>query len=251
MTHDFEIVDEITLAATPEEVWQAIATGPGVDSWFMGRAEIEAGVGGAHRIDLTAAMGVELQSTITSWQPGRRLAFREDSADGTFSATEYLLAGRDGGSTTLRFAHNGILNGDDWEDQYEGMRAGDRMFLEQLAVYLRYFPGREATRNLFLFGPTVTDTARVWSRFADALSLTGPTVVGAPTRLDVRGLPTIDGEVAFVDEPHFLGVRTLNGIHLFVQGYRDILVVGYHGFSDNENVDQLEAAWRSWLAEAA
>lgn len=42
MGHPFEIELEEHLPATPEQVWDAIATGPGVDSWFMGRNEIEA-----------------------------------------------------------------------------------------------------------------------------------------------------------------------------------------------------------------
>jgi uncharacterized protein YndB with AHSA1/START domain len=41
MAHPFEIRNEIEVDATPEEVWEAIATGPGVDSWFMGRNEVE------------------------------------------------------------------------------------------------------------------------------------------------------------------------------------------------------------------
>jgi uncharacterized protein YndB with AHSA1/START domain len=34
--HEFEIREEIALDATPEQVWEAIASGPGMDSWFMG-----------------------------------------------------------------------------------------------------------------------------------------------------------------------------------------------------------------------
>ena len=41
MGHEFELRKEITLAASPEQVWDAIATGPGMDAWFMGRNEIE------------------------------------------------------------------------------------------------------------------------------------------------------------------------------------------------------------------
>ena len=37
---------EIEVPGTPEEVWQAIATGPGFTSWFV-PAEIEERVGGA------------------------------------------------------------------------------------------------------------------------------------------------------------------------------------------------------------
>lgn len=245
MAHEFEITDDITLDATPEQVWQAIATGPGVDSWFMGRTEIEPGEGGTRSLDMTDAMGFVQKSTITAWEPGKRLAFREDSPDGTFTVVEYLLEGRDGGSTVLRFVHNGIL-GDDWEAQYDGMKAGDRMYLRQLAACLKHFPGRHATRNLFLVGPAVPDTERVWARFAAALSLAGDITEGAPVRLNVPGLPAADGVVEFLGQPYFVGVRTQRGIHLLVKGYRDTLVVGYHGFSDDENED-IESAWRAWL----
>ncbi|MET7528070.1 hypothetical protein ABZS62_38215, partial [Streptomyces sp900116325] len=47
MTHPFEIGQETTLPASPEEVWEAITTGPGIDSWFMGRNEVEPREGGA------------------------------------------------------------------------------------------------------------------------------------------------------------------------------------------------------------
>ena len=39
MTHPFESEFETALSASPEQVWEAIATGPGLDSWFMGRNE--------------------------------------------------------------------------------------------------------------------------------------------------------------------------------------------------------------------
>ena len=40
MGHDFETRNEITVDATPEQVWEAIATGPGIDSWFLGRNQV-------------------------------------------------------------------------------------------------------------------------------------------------------------------------------------------------------------------
>ena len=53
MAHPFEVSKEIEVDATPEEVWEAIATGPGIDSWFMGRNEVEPGEGGKARMVLT------------------------------------------------------------------------------------------------------------------------------------------------------------------------------------------------------
>ncbi len=41
MTHPFEVRNEFTVDATPDEVWQAITSGPAVDSWLMGRSEID------------------------------------------------------------------------------------------------------------------------------------------------------------------------------------------------------------------
>jgi uncharacterized protein YndB with AHSA1/START domain len=43
MGRKFENHQEVELDASPEQVWEAIATGPGIDSWFMGRNEVEQG----------------------------------------------------------------------------------------------------------------------------------------------------------------------------------------------------------------
>src|ERR1700743_843259 len=98
MSHDFEIADELTLDATPEQVWEAISTGPGIDSWFMGRNEVEPRAGGSYRHSLK---GSGETATVTGWEPGKRFAYqsRENPADGTFMAFDYLVEGREGGST--------------------------------------------------------------------------------------------------------------------------------------------------------
>ena len=65
MAHPFEFTHEIEVDASPEEVWEAIATGPGVDSWFMGRNEIEPREGGATRMDMGG--GSTEEATVTAW----------------------------------------------------------------------------------------------------------------------------------------------------------------------------------------
>ena len=49
MAQRFEITNDLEVDATPEQVWDAIATGPGMDSWFMGRSEVEPRQGGTSR----------------------------------------------------------------------------------------------------------------------------------------------------------------------------------------------------------
>jgi hypothetical protein len=49
--------------------------------------------------------------------------------------------------------------GDDWEAEYDALKEGDGMYLQKLAVYLKHFPGRTSTYNLFAPGPQVADAA--------------------------------------------------------------------------------------------
>ena len=46
MPQPFEIMLDVEVDATPEQVWEAIATGPGLGSWFLGESEIEPRQGG-------------------------------------------------------------------------------------------------------------------------------------------------------------------------------------------------------------
>jgi uncharacterized protein YndB with AHSA1/START domain len=246
MTHPFELHEEIDLDATPEQVWAAIATGPGIDSWFMGRNEIEGRVGG--RTSMTLA-GFEQSATVTAWEEGKRFAFRSDTnPDGTFMAFEYLIEGRVGGSTVLRFVHSGLL-GDDWEAEYDGLSTGNLMYLRKLAVYLAHFGNRTSTYTMFLIGPLVADKAAAFRGFASAFGIDEVTE-GAATRLAVDGLPHAGGVVAFVNDPVYLGVRTDDGLYSLIHGYQDAVVVEYHAFNDDVDGAALESSWQPWLSTA-
>ncbi|MDI5968002.1 SRPBCC domain-containing protein [Streptomyces sp. SL13] len=252
MTHEFEVDEEITLDATPEQVWQAIATGPGIDSWFMGRNEIEPREGGRSSLSL---LGHTSESTVTAWEPGRRLAYRGDTGpDGTFMAFEYLIEARDGGGTVLRLVHNGLL-GDDWEDQYRALSVGDGMYLRKLAVHLRHFTGRTSAWNLFLPGPAMPDPAPVWAAFTEVFGLTGPAVAGSTGRIGLDRAEPADAVVEFAHEPDFLGVRTADSLYMLVHGYRDTVVVERHAFATSAEGAEAGAkaeavateAWTGWL----
>ncbi|HVV18579.1 MAG TPA: SRPBCC domain-containing protein [Pseudonocardiaceae bacterium] len=247
MTHEFEIRDEITVDATPEQVWDAIATGPGVDAWFMGHSEFGTEVGARASMTMGGQTG---HSTITAYEPGKRFAYRgDDNPDGTFMAFEYLIEGRDGGSTTVRFVHSGLL-GDDWEAEYDALKHGDPMYLHQLAAYLKHFAGRTLKRSVFAVGPQEPDQQKVWSVFGDVLGLDGPIVEGAAVRLGVDGLERTDGVVEYVSTPHYVGVRNTDGLHLLMHGYQNTVVVEVHGYTDGQAEDEQQAAWQGWLGTA-
>ena len=56
---------EVEVPGTPEEVWQAIATGPGISSWFV-PTEFEVRDGKPVAVTLNFGPGMESRSVVTS-----------------------------------------------------------------------------------------------------------------------------------------------------------------------------------------
>ncbi|MFC6087192.1 SRPBCC family protein [Sphaerisporangium aureirubrum] len=242
MGHEFHLAKQIEVEATPDEVWEAIATGPGIDAWFMGRTELEGRDGGT--VGLTLG-GRTMTSRVTAWEPGRRFAHQGRQGD-FFTAIEYLVEARDGGSSTLRLVQSGVL-GDDWETEYEAMRAGWDMYLHTLAQYLTHFRGRPAT-VVSAFRPGVPAREHVWPAILAELGVEGPVTEGTPVRVAVGDTP-VDGIVDYAALPEILGLRTAGGLFRFIHSgpaRGSVMVIGHHLF-DAADPDKSELAWRTWL----
>jgi uncharacterized protein YndB with AHSA1/START domain len=240
--HEFEITERAEVDATPEEIWEAIATGPGITSWFMGRNEVEGGVGGTVK---TAFGGYEPESAITSWDPLERLVYgTEPAPDGRFVAYEFLIEGRSGGSTLLRAVTSGFLPGDDWEDEFEAMTAGGELFFHTLVEYLNGFAGRKAV-PVTVFGPMIQDWNQAWLKLGRELGLAGRPETGDRVRLTTGSLSTVDGEV-YLANTQTVGIRTSDALIRFVQGFQGAMVAMHHLFSDVDSAEQ-DRLWTDWL----
>src|ERR1700757_5164713 len=64
---------EVEVPGTPEEVWQAIASGPGISAWFP-PAEFEAQGRKPGPVKWDFGPGMESTSKITKWDPPRMFA---------------------------------------------------------------------------------------------------------------------------------------------------------------------------------
>ncbi|TDD99078.1 SRPBCC family protein [Jiangella asiatica] len=243
MGHRFESGDEVTVDATPEEVWEAIATGPGIDSWFMGRTEVEAGEGGTVRM---AFGGYTPEYAVTSWEPRRRLSYTSQTApDGRFVAYEFLIEAREHASSTLRIVTSGFLPGDDWEDEFDAMTKGNAMFFRTLAEYLTHFAGSTAT-PVTAFGPLVPDWDAAWAALHAELGLPprAPVTTGDGVRVRL-GDAERAGTVYFVNADT-LGVRTDDALFRFLKGFRGPMIASHHVFADDGG-RHTDAAWQAWL----
>jgi uncharacterized protein YndB with AHSA1/START domain len=245
MPHAWEDQKEVALDASPEQVWAAVATGPGIDSWYMGHSQVEPGVGGVVR---TAIGAGALESTVTHWEPPHRFAYRGvASADGRFLAFEFQIEGQAGGSTLLRLVSSGFLPGDDWGAEYDAMTKGGDLYFRTLVAYLTYFRDRTAW-PISAYGPPVDDWAQARQVLTAALGLTVGVADGDPVQcIPSPGLPPIDGVVDYVSAD-CLGVRTADALYRFLRGfYGSGVVVSHHMFSERPDRAAVAHAWQDWL----
>ena len=188
-------------------------------------------------------MGHTQQATITAYEPGARLATRSAQApDGRFMAMEYLIEGRDGGTAVLRLVQSGML-GDDWETEFEAMKAGWPIYLETLRQYLAHFTGRTPLVTT-VFRPGAGGPDAAWKIVTESLDVTPDVGEGDEVRLPDGSA----GVVYYASLPVNLGVRTPDGLYRFIYSGAargDAIVLGHQNFAGRDE----QAEWEAWMAE--
>jgi len=159
---------EVEVPGTPEQVWQAIATGPGVSAWFV-PTEIDGRVGGA--VTTHFGGGMDSVKTITEWDaPHRFTAEGAFGPKGPTMATEWIVEARDGGKCVVRVVHSLFAETDDWDNQLSGTESGWPSFFRILRLYLEYFPGQPSSPIQLVAMPPASGA---WEKLAGALNLEG------------------------------------------------------------------------------
>ena len=159
--HRVERTYEVT--ATPEQVWDAIATAEGISAWMV-PTRLDPQVGGEVSFDLG-----EFRSTgvVTDYTPNHRFAYEEpwpiadrvedipaemvewfntigvplsqvyhDLASVTPIATEFLIESASGGSCVIRVVTSAYGSGADWENEFFAqMVEGWAEMLEKLPAH--------------------------------------------------------------------------------------------------------------------
>ena len=142
---------ELTVSATPEQVWDAIASADGISAWML-PTELDPREGGAVKFHMGPDGASE--GTVTAFEPTRRIAYEEDwatlvghaGADVTPLVTEFLVEARSGGTCVVRVVSSAYGTGADWENEFWGeMETGWAPMLDNLRIYLTHFAGQRAT----------------------------------------------------------------------------------------------------------
>ena len=106
MTDDRRIELEVEVTGTPEEVWRAIATGPGISSWYVPHV-VEEREGGAAMASFGDGPEMQIPGVVAAWEPPHRIVFTGSEADEGL-AFEWLVEARDGGTCVVRLVNIGL-----------------------------------------------------------------------------------------------------------------------------------------------
>ena len=187
---------EVELPGTPEQIWQAIATGQGITSWFA-PTKVEERNGG--KIVTQMAPGMESAATITAWEPPLRLAVEDPGWAPSMPpvATEWTIETRPGGTCLVRVVHSLFASTDDWDNQLAGTETGWPGFFRILRLYLAHFPGQLCS-SISVMGTPSGPVAEGWQELTGALGLTGALV--GQKRSAPAAAPPFSGTVECVTE---------------------------------------------------
>lgn len=163
---------EVVVPGTPEEVWQAIATGPGISSWFV-PAQFEFSGGQPVAVSLNFGPGMLSRSVLTAWDPPRRFAAQGEGWGGSPPiATEWRVESRGTGECAVRVTHSMVASTDEWNSQLEATETGWPGFFRTLRIYLTHFRGQGSA--LMQFVATVeAPEAQAWEMLTTALGVKG------------------------------------------------------------------------------
>ena len=246
----------VEVTGTPEQVWQAIATGPGISAWFV-PAAIDDHEGG--KLTLSFGDMGEETAVLTTWEPPDRLVAAWGERG---TALELLVEAREGGSCVVRLVHSGFGAGAEWDDELDQTTAGWTAFLHNLKLYLARFAPQLSTM-IFAHGGSAGAHPAAWAGLLSELGLPVP-----GPGLAVGRRAATSAEAVAAGAPRLAGVvdRLVGGTATLVidepgDGYAIIAAEGPDGgvflnlsaylFSDDAAaVAEKEAPrWQTWMAD--
>ena len=182
----------VEVVGTPEEVWEAIATGPGISSWYV-PTTVEEQADGAMTNRFGDGPEMLIPGRVAAWEPPVRVVF--DGGEGVPGlAFEWLVEARDQGTCVVRLVNSGFVEGAPWDDQYDGMLEGWGLFLANLQVHLAHFAGRLATAMLpMALWPMSVEQA--WVKLTEGLGIPSSPTVGETVSVSAEGVPHFAGQV--------------------------------------------------------
>lgn len=191
---------EVEVPGTPEEVWDAIATGRGISKWFV-PAQVEPHVGG--KMVLNFGPGMDSVSEVTAWDAPHRFSAISKEGLGPNApemATEWTVEARAGGTCIVRVVHSLFTDTDEWDNQLGGTETGWPSFFVVLQMYLSHYRGQPGA-YFQVMAPVAGTTIEGWRALMGKLGLPSP-AAGAKIQSEAEAPPLVGIVEKVKPEPH-------------------------------------------------
>jgi uncharacterized protein YndB with AHSA1/START domain len=165
---------EVEVPGTPEEVWRAIATGPGISAWFV-PTQLEEREGG--KMLMNFGPGMDATATITKWNPPLQFAAESNhlGENAPAVATEWFVEARSGGVCVVRVVHSLFSESDQWDGELEGTESGWPTYFRVLRLYLSRFLGMNGG-SMIAMGFSTDSESATWEKIIEKLKLHNITI---------------------------------------------------------------------------
>ena len=249
---------EVEVPGTPEQVWQAIATGPGVSSWFV-PTQVEERDGRPVTITAQFGPGMDSVATVTAWEPPHRFVAESQDLGPNAPpiATEWTVEARSGGTCVVRVVHSLFASSDDWDDQLVGFEFGWPKFFLLLRLYLTHFGGQSCSA-FRVMGVSPEPEAKAWEALTGPLGLAG---AGMGQRWSTTpGVPQLAGLVERTSEDERNNSLLLRldepapgivSLFAHTMGGKAYLMIDFYLYGDRAAAAAArdEPLWRAWMSE--
>jgi uncharacterized protein YndB with AHSA1/START domain len=246
---------EIEVPGTPEEVWRAIATGPGISSWMV-PAEFEEQGGKPVAVKMNFGPGMEIRSPVTAWEPLKKWVAQVEGMHGSPpGANEWIVEARAGGVCVVRIVQSLFASTDEWDNQLEAGEAVWLAFFRALRIYLTHFRGQRSTIMQFVV-PFAGTEAEAWEALTAAVGVKGLSVGQRWTA--PAGVPAFGGVAEYYTENPYDALLRLDkpgpgiaALGAFNCGGPSMVAMSFYLYGDQaaETVARETPHWQSWFEE--
>jgi uncharacterized protein YndB with AHSA1/START domain len=246
---------EVVVPGTPEEVWQAIASGPGVSSWFV-PTEFELHDERPVAVKSNFGPGMTPRSPVTAWDPPRAYTVQGEGWGGSPPiATEWSVQAQAGGVCTVRVVNSLFASTDDWDDQLEATESGWPGFFRTLRIYLTHFRGQASAIMQFVV-PVAGTEREAWDALTSAFGLNASNVGehwAAPA-----GLPVLGGVLEYASRSPYDMLLRLDqpgpgvvALGAFNMGGQSMVAVNFYHYGDRaeQTAARETPLWQAWIQQ--
>lgn len=246
---------EVEVPGTPQEVWQAIATGPGISSWFVPTSFSGAdSAGRPATVAMNFGPGLVATSTVTAWDPPRLFAAQGEGWGGSPPiATQWQLEARPGGGCVVRVVHSLLADTDAWDAQLEATESGWPGFFRTLRIYLTHFRGQPSAL-VQLMAPVAAPEAQAWGRLTAAMGVQG---LGVGQRWATpEGMPAHRGVLEYLAQQPYDALLRLDpptpgvaALGTFNSGGPSMVALNFYFYGDlaAETAAREAPLWQAWV----